>query len=99
MEVSYSPSGRATGEVSNFEALLSKLVQLRPDYDAIGISSIIDVPAGYHQRYFDSAGAMVNPWGGVATAGRTAIPLQAPAATLATSRVVLFFRRNMASLP
>jgi hypothetical protein len=65
LKVAYSPSGRATGEVSNFEALLAELRRLRPNYDAVAISSVIDVPAGYHQRYFDSAGAMVNPWGGV----------------------------------
>jgi hypothetical protein len=65
LKVDYSPSGRATGEVSNFEALLAELRRLREEYDAVAISSVIDVPAGYHQRYFDSAGAMVNPWGGV----------------------------------
>jgi hypothetical protein len=35
------------------------------DYDAIAMSSVIDVPPGYHQKYFDAGGAMVNPWGGV----------------------------------
>jgi hypothetical protein len=65
LKVAYSPSGRAIGEVSNFEALLAELWRLREEYDAVAISSVIDVPAGYHQRYFDSAGAMVNPWGGV----------------------------------
>jgi hypothetical protein len=65
MNVAYSASGRAIGEVSNFEALLAELRRLRPEYDAIALSSVIDVPAGYHQKYFDSAGNMVNPWGGV----------------------------------
>jgi hypothetical protein len=65
MKVSYSAAGRATGEVLNFEALLSELQQRRAEYDAIALSSVIDVPAGYHQQYFDSGGQMVNPWGGV----------------------------------
>jgi hypothetical protein len=65
MKVAYAPSGRATGEVSNFEALLAELRRLRELYDAVAISSVIDVPSGYHQKYFDSAGTMVNPWGGV----------------------------------
>jgi len=65
MKVGYSASGRATGEVSNFEGLLAELRRLRPEYDAIALSSVIDVPTGYHQKYFDSAGNMVNPWGGV----------------------------------
>jgi hypothetical protein len=34
-------------------------------YDAVAISSVIDVPLSYHKDYFEVAGAMVNPWGGV----------------------------------
>ncbi len=33
--------------------------------DAIAVSSVITVPPEFHQDYFDSAGGMVNPWGGV----------------------------------
>lgn len=65
LKVGYSKAGRATGEVLDFEALLAELERLRPEYDAVALSSVIDVPAGFHQQYFDSAGAMVNPWGGV----------------------------------
>jgi len=65
MKVSYSSSGRATGEVSNFEGLLNVLRRRRGEYDAIALSTIIDVPAQFHQQYFDSQGAMINPWGGV----------------------------------
>lgn len=65
MKVAYASSGRSTGEVSNFEALLAELRRMREQYDAIAISSVIDVPTGYHQKYFDAAGAMINPWGGV----------------------------------
>ena len=37
----------------------------RRQYDAIAISSVIDVPGEFHQGYFDASGDMVNPWGGV----------------------------------
>ena len=65
MKVGYSQAGRATGEVLNFEALLAELSNRRSQYDAIALSTVIDVPPGYHQQYFNSLGAMVNPWGGV----------------------------------
>jgi Protein of unknown function (DUF3326) len=51
--------------VTNLDLLLSKLMEMRDQYDAIAVSSVINVPPGYHQQYFDSAGEMVNPWGGV----------------------------------
>ena len=31
----------------------------------MAISSVIDVPISYHKEYFEVAGAMINPWGGV----------------------------------
>lgn len=65
LRVDYSPSGRAVGEVSNLESLIEQLVEHRSNYDAVAISSVITVPPGYHQQYFESAGTMVNPWGGV----------------------------------
>ena len=61
----YSGSGRAVGEIDNLEYLYRVLSEFRGEYDAIALSSVINVPIEYHQRYFDSRGAMVNPWGGV----------------------------------
>ena len=61
----YSPSGRAAGRVENMEALCNVLDDRRGQYDAVAISSVIDVPHEYHQGYFDAEGEMVNPWGGV----------------------------------
>ena len=34
-------------------------------YDAVALSSVIDVPPEFHQEYFNARGRMVNPWGGV----------------------------------
>ncbi len=61
----YTASGRASGEVRGMDGLLAALERYRPDYDAVAISSIITVPESYHRDYFASAGAMINPWGGV----------------------------------
>ncbi len=65
MRAVYTNSGRATGEVTNLEYLWEVLEEYRDDYDAIAISSVIEVPKIYHQEYFARAGEMVNPWGGV----------------------------------
>ncbi len=61
----YSSSGRAAGKVENFGAIIDVLDAERPFYDAVAIASVINVPEHYHQKYFNSAGEMVNPWGGV----------------------------------
>ncbi len=61
----YSNSGRAAGRVENFDAITDVLEAERPFYDAVAIASVIDVPEHYHQKYFNAAGEMVNPWGGV----------------------------------
>ena len=61
----YSASGRAIGSGQGIGRLMELLVDKRDDYDAVAISSLIDVPDGYHEMYFDSAGEMINPWGGI----------------------------------
>ena len=65
MRAVYANSGRATGEVVDLENLWEALEDHRDDFDAVALSSVIDVPESYHQDYFDSEGDMVNPWGGV----------------------------------
>ena len=61
----YSPSGRAAGRVEEMEGLCRLLEERMSQYDAVALSSVIDVPREFHQGYFDAAGEMVNPWGGV----------------------------------
>ena len=61
----HSPSGRAAGRVEDMESLCRLLDDRRGQYDAVAISSVIDVPPEFHQGYFDARGDMVNPWGGV----------------------------------
>ena len=61
----HSDSGRAVGRVEDMENLCSLLDDRRGQYDAVAISSVIEVPPEFHQGYFDARGDMVNPWGGV----------------------------------
>ncbi len=61
----YSPSGRAAGRVEEMEGLCGLLEERMGQYDAVALSSVIDVPHEFHQGYFDAGGEMVNPWGGV----------------------------------
>ncbi len=61
----YTPSGRAAGRVEGLDEVLMVLEEYRDEYDAVAISSVIDVPEHFHADYFLSSGKMVNPWGGV----------------------------------
>jgi hypothetical protein len=61
----YAGSGRAAGRVENFEAVCRILEARRGEYDAVAISSIVDLPFSCHADYFKGGGAMINPWGGV----------------------------------
>ncbi|HEV3122014.1 MAG TPA: DUF3326 domain-containing protein, partial [Isosphaeraceae bacterium] len=61
----YAASGRASGRVENLKFFLSAIAPHAGRYDALAVSSVIDVPPEFHQDYFQSAGDMVNPWGGV----------------------------------
>lgn len=58
-------SGRAVGVVEGLDHLCQLLDSRAGQFDAVALSSVIDVPFECHQGYFDSKGDMVNPWGGV----------------------------------
>lgn len=58
-------SGRAAGIVEGLDVLCELLDSRVGQFDAVALSSVIDVPFECHQGYFDSKGDMVNPWGGV----------------------------------
>lgn len=60
----YSKSGRCVGTIKNLENLFSIIEKYKDNYDAIGLSTFINVPKHYHKDYF-SSDEMVNPWGGV----------------------------------
>jgi hypothetical protein len=65
MKSSYTSSGRAAGEIEGLDRLCAVLDEHAGDFDAVAISSVIDVPSEFHDGYFQSDGDMVNPWGGV----------------------------------
>ena len=65
MRVNYSTSGSAVGCVEGLERLCEILQEHRQNYDAVALTSVIDVPVDFHMKYFKSQGEMVNPWGGV----------------------------------
>ena len=58
-------SGRAVGAIENLDALCAALDQAGGDYDAVAIASAVDLPMEDFRAYFDGAGKIGNPWGGV----------------------------------
>lgn len=60
----YSKSGRAIGEVDGLEKLFTVIERFKNDYDAIALSTFINVPDDFHKKYF-STDSMINPWGGI----------------------------------
>ena len=56
-------SGRAGGRVEGLGPLFDALQGQARGFDAVAITSIIDVPAHFHEDYFRLEGAMVNPVG------------------------------------
>jgi hypothetical protein len=63
MKATYSSSGRAIGEVEGVENLLELLKDYSPDFDAMAITSVINLTQCTPTDYFRNE--MVNPWGGV----------------------------------
>ncbi len=62
----YSRSGRAVGSIEFLERLCEVLTVYRDEYDAVALSSVIQLPDHFHRDYFrDDRYDMVNPWGGV----------------------------------
>lgn len=60
----YASSGRAAGTVDELERVFDALDRRRGEYDAVAISTVIDIDVP-HASYFASRGEIVNPWGGV----------------------------------
>lgn len=58
----YSRSGRAVGSIDNLENLLEVLNSKKGSYDAIAISSVIDMDSRLRNEYY--VADLVNPWGG-----------------------------------
>lgn len=65
LESLYASSGRAVGRVDQLEGLLRVLEQRRGTYDALAITTQIEMPSSYRKDYYTARGEMINPWGGV----------------------------------
>ncbi|MBU1628217.1 DUF3326 domain-containing protein [bacterium] len=65
MRSRHSASGRAVGRIESLERLCEVLYRHRPEYDAVALASVVDVPNEVQMQYFQSQGEIVNPWGGV----------------------------------
>jgi hypothetical protein len=62
----YANSGRAAGRVEHLDRLCNVLTKHRREYDAVALTSLIQVPLHYHADYFRrDKPDMINPWGGV----------------------------------
>jgi hypothetical protein len=61
----YAPSGRAVGQIERLEGLIEVLEARKGEYDALALSTQIEVPLHYHVDYYQQRGEMINPWGGV----------------------------------
>ena len=65
MRSAYAASGRAIGVVERLEGLITVLEEYKGRYDAVALSTQIEVPLSYHTDYYNARGGMINPWGGI----------------------------------
>lgn len=63
MDALLSSSGRAVGRIGYLERLCELLTEYRSQYDAVAISSLINLTNSTHLEYFSEE--TINPWGGV----------------------------------
>ena len=65
MIATYSQSGVAAGRVEGLDYIWEALDARVGNFDAVAISSVIEVPTEFHKDYYERQGDMINPWGGV----------------------------------
>ena len=61
----YAPSGSAAGRIEGIEYIYDLLDARMGEFDAIAITSVIELPRGLHENYYRLGDDVVNPWGGV----------------------------------
>jgi len=61
----FSASGTAAGEIRGLEHIFSVLDARLGEFDAVAVSSVIEVPFELHTDYYNHQGAIINPWGGI----------------------------------
>lgn len=63
MDALLSSSGRAVGRIEHLERICELLTEYRSQFDAVAISSLINLTGTTHAEYFSQE--TINPWGGV----------------------------------
>lgn len=63
MDALLSSSGRAVGKIEHLEYLCELLTEYRSQYDAVALSTLINLSNTTHIDYFSQE--TINPWGGV----------------------------------
>ena len=61
----YTPSGVAAGRIEGIEHVYAVLDRRLGEFDAVAITSVIEVPLELHENYYRLVDDVVNPWGGV----------------------------------
>ncbi|NTW30173.1 MAG: DUF3326 domain-containing protein [Candidatus Moranbacteria bacterium] len=64
-EPGFTVSGRAAGSVKYAERLFDVIRSHGDEYDAIGLSTIVDLSNDHDRDYFMTTEEVVNPWGGI----------------------------------
>ena len=61
----YTPSGAAAGTIEGIEYIFNSLDTRAKEFDAVAITSVIELPIELHKNYYRLVDDIVNPWGGV----------------------------------
>ena len=61
----YTPGGSAAGRIEGIEYIYDILDGQTGEFDAIAITSVIELPWELHKNYYRLVDDVVNPWGGV----------------------------------
>ena len=65
MKSEYSPSKSAAGRIQGIEHIYDVLDARLGKFDAVAITSVIEIPPELHESYYGLADDVANPWGGV----------------------------------
>lgn len=66
MKTTFSPSGRASGEIIGLDHVFDELARHAGTYDAVAITSPITMDPATRDHYLEETrGESVNPWGGI----------------------------------
>ena len=61
----YTPSGAAAGRIEGLDYVYEVLDARLGEFDAVAITSVIELPPELHENYYRLGEDVVNPWGGV----------------------------------